>query len=42
MWNLSHIWFLDAIEIVDVYHARQHSWELDRQFFLLDRLQRRH
>ena len=41
IWNLSHIYFPDAVEIVDIYHAREHLWELGRQLFPLDRQHRR-
>ena len=41
IWNLSHIYFPKAIEIVDIYHAREHLWELGRQLFPQDRQQRR-
>ncbi len=41
IWNLSHIYFPKAIEIVDIYHAREHLWELGRQLFPQDRKQRR-
>ena len=41
IWNLSHIYFPNAIEIVDIYHAREHLWELGRQLFPQDRQQRR-
>ncbi len=41
VWNLSHIYFPAAIEIVDIYHARAHLWELGRTLFPLDRQQRR-
>ncbi len=39
IWNLSHIYFPNAIEIVDIYHAREHLWELGRHLFPLDRQQ---
>ena len=41
VWNLSHIYFPKAIEIVDIYHAREHLWSLGRTLFPLDRQQRR-
>ena len=41
IWNLSHSYFPNAIEIVDIYHSREHLWELGRQLFPLDRQQRR-
>lgn len=31
IWNLAHQYFPGAIEIVDLFHARQHLWELARQ-----------
>jgi len=31
IWNLVAEHFPDAIEIVDLYHARQHLWEVTRQ-----------
>lgn len=34
------IYFPDAIEIVDIYPARKHLWELGRQLFPVDRQQR--
>jgi hypothetical protein len=30
IWNLTDLHFPDAIQIVDLYHARQHLWELAR------------
>lgn len=41
VWNLSHVYFPDAIEIVDIYHAREHLWDLARTLFPLSRQQRR-
>ena len=41
IWNLSHICFPSAIEIVDIYHAREHLWELGRELFPQDRKLRR-
>ncbi len=41
VWNLSHIYFPNAVEIVDLYHAREHLWALGRTLFPLDRQQRR-
>jgi hypothetical protein len=29
IWNLAHRYFPGAIQIVDLYHARQRLWELD-------------
>ncbi len=31
IWNLSQQYFPGAIQIVDLYHARQHLWELARK-----------
>lgn len=36
IWNLSHQYFPGAIEIVDLYHARQHLGELARELFASD------
>jgi len=36
IWNLSHQYFPGAVEIVDLYHARQHLWELAGQLFAGD------
>ena len=33
IWNLAHQHFPGAIEIVDLYHARQHLWELSTKLF---------
>lgn len=33
IWNLAHQHFPGAIEIVDLYHARQHLWELSQKLF---------
>ena len=33
IWNLSQQCFPEAIEIVDLYHARQHLWELARGLY---------
>ena len=41
IWNLSYLHFPHAIEIVDIFHAREHLWELGRLLFPLDRKQRR-
>jgi len=32
IWNLADLHFPGAIQIVDLYHARQHLWELTRKF----------
>jgi len=41
IWNLSHQYFPNAIEIVDLYHAREHLWELAAQLFPGDEKRRR-
>ena len=41
IWALAHLYFPDAIEIVDIYHAREHLWELGRLLIPQDRRQRR-
>ena len=41
IWNLSRSYFPNAIEIVDIYHSREHLWEVGRHLFPLDRKQRR-
>lgn len=33
IWNLASLHFPGAIEIVDLYHARQHLWELARNLY---------
>jgi hypothetical protein len=33
IWNLAGLHFPGAIEIVDLYHARQHLWELARKLY---------
>jgi hypothetical protein len=33
IWNLAHEYFPGAVEIVDLYHARQHLWELAGKLF---------
>jgi len=33
IWNLAALHFSDAIHIVDLYHARQHLWDLARRLF---------
>jgi hypothetical protein len=36
IWNLAHLHFPGAIEIVDLYHARQHLGELSAKLFGAD------
>jgi hypothetical protein len=33
IWNLAALHFPGALEIVDLYHARQHLWDLARRLF---------
>ncbi len=33
IWNLVDLHFPGAIQIVDLYHARQHLWEVARRLF---------
>jgi hypothetical protein len=33
IWNLADLHFPDAIQIVDLYHAREHLWELARKLY---------
>jgi hypothetical protein len=33
IWNLAHLHFPGAVQIVDLYHARQHLWDLARQLY---------
>lgn len=33
IWNLVQLHFPDAIQIVDLYHARQHLWELAAELY---------
>ena len=37
IWNLVALHFSDAIQIVDLYHARQHLWEVARKLYPNDR-----
>ena len=41
IWNLSQQYFADTMEIVDLYHARQHVWELCAKPFACDERERR-
>jgi len=41
IWNLADIHFAGAIQIVDLYHARQHLWELARKLYPDDENQQR-
>lgn len=33
IWNLAHQHFPSAVEIIDLYHARQHLWNLARKLY---------
>jgi hypothetical protein len=33
IWNLAEQYFPGAVQIVDLYHARQHLWELARKLY---------
>ena len=33
IWNLAALHFSDALHIVDIYHARQHLWDLARRLY---------
>ena len=41
IWNLAHPYFPGAVEIVDLYHARQHLWELSAKLFPNDERSRK-
>ena len=41
IWNLAHEYFPGAVEIVDLYHARQPLWELALLLFPQDQKRRR-
>jgi hypothetical protein len=38
IWNLADLHFPGAIQIVDLYHARQHLWELARKLYPNDQV----
>jgi hypothetical protein len=38
IWNLAEVHFPGAVQIVDLYHARQHLWELARKLFPNDEI----
>jgi len=42
IWNLAHQHFPGALQIVDLYHARQHLWELSGQLFADDEAAGKH
>jgi hypothetical protein len=37
IWNIAPQHFPGAIQIVDLFHARQHLWDLARKLFPLDK-----
>lgn len=41
IWNLADQHFPGAIQIVDLYHARQHLWELSTKLFATDEKRRK-
>jgi hypothetical protein len=41
IWNLTHQHFPGAIQIVDLYHARQHLWDLARKLHPNDEVQQK-
>jgi len=41
IWNLAEQHFPGAIQIVDLYHARQHLWELARKLYPHDEVHRK-
>ena len=41
IWNLADQHFPGAIQIVDLFHARQHLWELSAKLFSVDDLSRK-
>jgi hypothetical protein len=41
IWNIAHQHFPGAIQIVDLYHARQHLWELARKLHPNDEVNQR-
>lgn len=40
IWNIAQLHFPGAIQIVDLFHARQHLWDLARKLFPLDKAER--
>jgi hypothetical protein len=42
IWNIAQQQFPGAIQIVDLFHARQHLWDLARQLFPLAKAEREH
>jgi len=33
IWNLADLHFSGAIQIIDIYHAREHCWGIGKEFF---------
>ena len=42
IWNLVALHFPEAIQIVDLYHARQHLWEVARQLYPDDKVSQKY
>jgi hypothetical protein len=40
IWNIAQQHFPGAIQIVDLFHARQHVWDLARKLFPMDKAER--
>jgi len=40
IWNIAQQHFPGAVQIVDLFHARQHVWDLARKLFPLDKAER--
>jgi hypothetical protein len=41
IWNLAEPYFPGAVQIVDLYHARQHLWELARKLYAHDEVKQK-
>ena len=41
IWNLAEPYFPGAVQIVDLYHARQHLWELARKLYPHDEVKQK-
>jgi len=37
IWNLAELHFYDAIQIVDLYHAREHCWKIGKEILGADK-----
>ena len=42
IWNLADRHFPGAIQIVDLYHAREHLWDLARKLYPADEMAQKH